>query len=305
MVNYLQIFLDIGQRSLDIYLGVGLGYLFIKSPLGKYRKLFVDITINFFTPYLIFISLIGIELDGNWFYPVLGAILVTIFGLTVPRLWARIFSQEEPSSAEIATSTFSNALNFPFPIIFAFAPNGLGLAGIFLALSIIARNTIGFWISGVKVNKESFKIIALFPPIWAILVGGMMRLTINDQISFITDYQVVDILFEIGIWATLMTVGFGLKKPNWEYKDPIIRVSMSRYVISGIAGFLIVFITKIPQFVAVPFVVQLMAPPAVYNGLYAEKFGLDTDLTSQIIVTLTVIALIILPLELFALEYLL
>ena len=84
------IFLDIFQRTLTIYLGVTLGFIFIKSPLRKYRGHFIQITISIITPFLIIISFLRITNDSNWIYPVFGAILVTLVGIVTPRILYRL-----------------------------------------------------------------------------------------------------------------------------------------------------------------------------------------------------------------------
>lgn len=301
-MEFLDIIIDILGRTGKIYLGVILGLIFIQSPLKKYRKEFIYITINVFTPFLIFVSFVNIDFADNWFLPMIGALLVTLIGVYTPKILAKISNQPSPSPAELNTAAFSNGLNFPFPIIFAFAPGGLGYAGMFLAVAIIMRNTVGFIISGTKINKEVLRQILLFPPVLAIFIGLLSRVTVLDQAREIVSLPFWQLIFEIGIFMTLMTVGFSIKKPKIEYKQPIIRVSMSRFVVSLIAVLILILIFNPSSDVAIPLIVQMVAPPAVYNGLYAERFGLDTELTSQIILTLTIIALIILPFELYAIQ---
>ncbi|MDH5402683.1 MAG: hypothetical protein OEY49_09345 [Candidatus Heimdallarchaeota archaeon] len=303
MNEYTQIIFELIIRSSKIYLGVFLGFLWIKSPLQKYRKEFVNFTISVFTPFLIFISILKIEDSSFWLFPLIAAILVTIIGLIFPTLLAKLFKQPKPDPAEICTASFSNGLNFPFPIIFAFSPDGLGAAGIFLIMAIIMRNTVGLWISGMKLNKQSLKTIILFVPIWGIILGIILRFLIPINTTGFVNLSIIDMVFEIGIFASLMTIGFGLEKPKFEYKLQILRVGVTRFIISGLVAILFVNIFSLPAIIAIPILVQMMAPSAVYNGLYAEKFNLNTEMTSQIILALTLIALILLPIELFMLQY--
>ncbi len=232
----------------------------------------------------------------------IAALLVTLIGVYTPKIIAKLFNQTPPVPAELNTAAFSNGLNFPFPIIFAFAPGGLGYAGMFLAVAIIMRNTVGFIISGTSINKQVLKSILLFPPVIAIFVGLLTRVTFLEQAQAAVSLPLWELVFEIGIFMTLMTVGFSIRKPKIEYKIPIFRVSMSRFVVSLVVVLLLLWIFNPTSDIAIPLIVQMIAPPAVYNGLYAEKFGLDTELTSQIILTLTIIALIILPFELYAIQ---
>lgn len=301
-MEFLDIIIDILGRTANIYLGVLFGIIFIRSPLKKYRKEFIFVTINIFTPFLVLVSFVNIEFSDNWFLPMIGALLVTLIGVYTPKIIAKLLNQTPPSPAELNTAAFSNGLNFPFPIIFAFAPGGLGYAGMFLAVAIIMRNTVGFVISGTRINKQVLRQILLFPPVVAIFLGLLTRVTILEQAREVVSFPFWKLVFEIGIFMTLMTVGFSIKKPNVEYKIPIFRVSMSRFVVSLFVVLILLWIFNPTSDIAIPLIVQMVAPPAVYNGLYAERFGLDTELTSQIILTLMIIALVFLPFELYAVQ---
>jgi len=305
MSTIFQIIFDVLSRVITLYIGVTAGLIFIKSPLKKFKREFIWITINIFTPFLIFISFLSIELDSAVLYPIFGAILVTIIGVTAPKYLVKLGMGDEATPAEISTATFPNALNFPFPIIYAFAPGGLGIASIFLGLSTIARNTVGFWIAGTGLDRDSLKKVAMFPPIWGIILGIIVRFTSPNFSTNFADIGWINVLFQIGIFATIMTVGFGLKLPHLENFYPIFRTGLVRFVIMGLIGFITVIVFQPSIIIAIPFIVQLMAPPAVYNGLYAEILGLDTELTSQIIVTLTLVALLLLPFQIILIQFLL
>lgn len=290
------------QRSFKIYLGILLGYIFIRSPLQKYRAPFVKLTINIFTPILIISSLINLNTDEYVLVPIFAAISVSLIGYLIPLGMGKL-QNEQPSGAELCTASFPNALNFPFPIIYAFAPDMLGIAGIYLAVQIILRNTFGFYISGVKMSKQQVIDILKFPPVLGIFLGFALQAVPSAQIT--TQHPIIKVLFEVGIYMTLMTVGFSIKKPSIEFKNPLLRVGISRFVIAPLIFISTYFILKFPLMVFIPLIIQSAAPPAVYNSLYAERFGLDTKLTSQVILVLTFVALIILPFEIVTIDLLL
>jgi predicted permease len=158
------------------------------------------------------------------------------------------------------------------------------------------RNSVGLILSGVGFSKKNLKEILSFPPIVAIIVA----IVLNPFIQFgSADTGIVFFVFQTGIIATLMTVGFGLKRPDFTYKIPMVRVAISRYFVSAVAALSLISIFSLSSDLSLAIFVQMIAPPAVYNGLYAERFNLDTKLTSQVIITLTMVALLFLPLELF------
>ncbi len=299
LVDFLALVEEIALATFRIYLGVGLGILYMKfNSLKKRKDKFVSITINFFTPYLILVSMLNVSFGEYWIFPIIAGLLVTFIGILMPSLIASLKNQPKPDPAELSTAAFSNAVNYPLPIIYSLTPEGLGIASLFIATSIVMRNTVGFWISGHKMTMKDIKEILLFPPIWGILIG----LTLNaiDAKSSVLEYSnslIGSALFELGIIMTLMTVGFGLQDFGLKYKTELLRVGFTRFIVSLILALGLVIAFQLQPIVAVPIIVQMAAPPAVYNGLYAERFGQNTEMTSNLIVSLTFVALIFLPLE--------
>lgn len=304
MDSFSGIILDIGERTFRIYLGILVGFIFIKSPLGKYRKEFVQLAINVFTPFLVFISILRLELSDTAFIPIIVSIFVTGIGIGLPWIMNNIIFNKEPNPAETCTAAFPNALNFPFPLIFAYSPDYLGIAGIFLVVQIVLRNTIGLYISGIRLSRKYLLEILFFIPLWGVILGLLLR-GVNVQISSNILYSNwIETPFQIGIFVSLMTLGFSMKLPSFEYKESYLSVGLSRFVVSPLMLGIIAFIIPVPTAVMIPLIIQSAAPPAVYNGLYAERFNLDTDLTTNVTVVLTLIALIFLPFEIFLIDIL-
>ncbi|MHA2253918.1 MAG: hypothetical protein ACXAD7_26430, partial [Candidatus Kariarchaeaceae archaeon] len=76
MANEITIIIELLKRTGNIYLGILLGGLIIRSPLQKYRKEFVKITINVAIPFLIIISFLEIKFDSSdWIFPVIAGVL--------------------------------------------------------------------------------------------------------------------------------------------------------------------------------------------------------------------------------------
>ena len=103
--------LTILNKTSIVYLGVLSGFLYMITPLNKYKSLFSKITINIFTTLLIFISFVNIQNFGNneWIVPIIASIAVTIIGIIIPK---NLFKNHKATPAEICTATFPNALNF-------------------------------------------------------------------------------------------------------------------------------------------------------------------------------------------------
>ena len=302
MADFFSVFFEIVLGTGLIYLGVISGFLFIKSPLAKFRGQFISILLNICTPFLIFIAIVQLESSNNFIVPIIASIGVSLLGYWLPILIAKISKQPRSTPEEQCNAAFPNALNFPFPIIFALVPQSLGLASIFLVTQIVLRNTFGLWISGVKITRKEIKTVFLFPPLIGIILGGITKLSLtifSFDLSSLgpSNNFFVFIFFQVSIFATLMTLGFSITKPAKVFYNSYIRVGLTRYILTPLILFPLIFLVTLSPVVLIPLIVQIIAPPAVYNSLYAEKFKLDVELTSNVIVILTMIALIFVPLE--------
>jgi malate permease and related proteins len=299
---FIPVILDIGRRTFYLYIGILMGYLFIVSPLKAYRVQFIKFTMNILTPYLVFISILRLDFDSFVLIPIIISVLVTLIGIAIPAILVRFSKDERVDPAETCLAAFPNALNFPFPLIYAISPDLLGIAGIFLVTQIVLRNTIGLHISGFKFTKTNLIEILKFSPLYGILLGLLIRIIGFTPSSEFLAIPYIDIPFQIGIYATIMTLGFSLRKPNLIYFNSFYRVGISRFVISPILLLILGILFLFPAFILIPLIIQSAAPPAVYNGLYAERFGLDTELTTNVTVMLTLVALLLLPFEIFLID---
>ncbi|MHA1200629.1 MAG: AEC family transporter [Candidatus Heimdallarchaeaceae archaeon] len=237
--------------------------------------------------------------------------------------------------AEINTTGFMNALFFPFPIIIGIMSGdmlaeGLLAASLYLIVQTFYRNTIGVYLGlhfGSTEDRSIWKVIKsmlLFPPTIGMVVGLILRFSLGqltiahhfadfvtsniavlanpNQVSLgffsIGDHLAVVIFQDISMVIMLALVGLSFKLPKRkEWKEvAIFRQSIARFG-GGLLVVLILFFLPIPAGMIIAMTIQSLAPPAVANTAYAKYFSLDEVVTSRSIALLTLIALVVLPLE--------
>ncbi|MFX0207406.1 MAG: hypothetical protein ACFFDT_15565 [Candidatus Hodarchaeota archaeon] len=217
-------------------------------------------------------------------------------------------------------SSFPNALLYPFPIILAILGDGglqMTAATVFVFFALILRNSLGVYI-GVRhssridkgsVNLQIKKIfieVTKFPPFIA-LVGGFVILSAFGSQNI--DYPAIRLAKDISMWGSLLLVGLSFQdltqlKPTNLFSRRTLEVASVRFGFAPVVGILFVNLWQFSPVVSFAVLIQCMSPPAVANILYGKFFGLPEDEISIYISSVTFLALLILPLELFILQLL-
>ncbi len=305
-------FVDLLSRLAFLYAGVVSGYLIARSPFFKprIRKQSYAFVIWFVAPALIIGSLLTIGTDASasdYVFPILASLATTISGYVAIRILYRFKEETHATKSALESlAAFPNSLNFPFPVILAFAGTaGLVPATLFLLGQLILRNTLGVWTNAPRErdgidSREILRKILLFPPVFSVAIGFVLWLFLGPQ--SLNENQLYTLVQKALIFAMVMTIGFDLELGLLRQvtSGPIRKVILSRFGGGFVVGLGILFF-PLPSYVRIALFVQAVAPPAVANQVYAEYFELDTKITSTGIVVLTFIALLILPLELFIL----
>ncbi|UJG44459.1 MAG: hypothetical protein K9W46_04575 [Candidatus Heimdallarchaeum endolithica] len=295
-----------------IYGGILAGFLlqFLKNS-EKLSKWLTFIGLNILTPVLLIFVMLGIDDTSiSWGYIVLVGILTCIFSMIIDWLWIRnrLDMTNARKGAEISAVSFMNSLFYPFPIIIGLVGNdGLLAASIFLIVNVILRNSLGVFIGiyfGSTEGKSLWKIMRgmlLFPPSIGLIIGAILRVILGNVVP---NNIGVDIFRDVTMFLMLALVGLKFRFPKkQEWKE----AAISRGVITRFGGGLL---ATIPIFffpLAIPaqvsLIVQSLSPPAVNNTAYANYFNLDGTITSRYITILTLIGLILLPLEILVITY--
>ncbi len=310
-----------------IMISIGIIWRFSKFYRPKYGKWITTITIWFFFPVNIISSFASIEsFAGEMIIIVMViAVIVHIASFLSIHLISRNKPPEEVG-ARVLCSTFPNSLLFPFPIILAIlGPSALVYASIFVFIAMILRNSLGVLL-GIRYNPDSantldndqktpfmdikkimFNLLK-FPPLLAVIAGFVLHALVGPKM--IGDFFALpglNIVKPISLYGALILVGISFREieqlyPRNLFSKEVFHVSFVRFLIAPLVILLFLVILQVRESaVAITLLIQGMAPPAVINIMYGKFFNLKEDEISLLITSLTILALVLLPLELLIL----
>jgi predicted permease len=178
---------------------------------------------------------------------------------------------------------------------------------------MVIRNSFGMYIgtqfnnnaqSDVKKPFEFKKLVidmCKFPPLLAVIAGFILHGLVGPE--NIDAVPGLDIFKTIALYGSLLLVGVSFQDlsdlhPSKLFSRSTSHVSGIRFILAPILAFIPIFLFKFEPIIAIPILIQSMAPPAVSNIIYGTFFKLNESLTSTLITIVTLLALVILPFEL-------
>ncbi|MFQ6124756.1 MAG: AEC family transporter [Candidatus Heimdallarchaeota archaeon] len=320
---FLEGFLELLSRLFIIYFVISLGILWRFSIFfrPKYGEWFTKMTIWVFFPISIISSFAKVtSFPGN---VVIQVVIVTIMIHLVSYISIRIIQKnqrKEETGAFVLCATFPNSIYFPFPIILAVAGTpALLYATIFLFMAMIMRNSlgaaIGIWHrpeptqninkkhdSPLKVDLKEFTFNMIkFPPIMALIIGFLVYSVYGPQT--IEAIPGLDIIKNFSLYGALILIGVSFNQlnqlsPKNIFSKKTFQVAVSRFLVAPSLALLLLITWDAPAIVALPLLIQSMAPPAVSVIIYGKFFHFSESNVSLLISSLTFFALLVLPVEL-------
>jgi predicted permease len=236
----------------------------------------------------------------------------------------RTTREEKPgeNGALILCATFPNALLFPFPIILSVVGDvGIYYAAIFVFIAMTLRNTFGVVLGiiydplknreeiekenkNMEIIKRNIINMLKFPPFLALIIGILIYLSSGPET--INNIPGFDVFKTISLYGSLLLIGISFKELSQLHPKNLLsadvgKVSISRFLVAPITTLIFLIPFSTVSYIALPLLIQSMAPSAISNVLYAKYFNLDESKISLIVTFLTLLALVILPFELFVL----
>lgn len=313
-------------------IGLGIAWRFSRFFKQEYGEWITNVIIWVFFPITIISSFADVEsFSGEVFLLV---VIVTIFVHGLSYLSSRLILRKRPLEETghiVLCSTFPNIFLFPFPIIIALnIPSALVYASIFVFIAMIIRNTfgvlIGIWHKPViqnDLNNEEITLVTnyknvvrdlfKFPPFLAVILGFLIHWLVGPQAIGLSNYPtirpLIEIIKTISLYGSLLLIGVSFQAPGQLYprkflSEEVLQVVSSRFIIVPLMTFLLLYGVQTTSSIAIPLLIQSMAPPAVSNVIYGKFFHFNESEVSFLITSLTLYALLLLPLELFILHLL-
>ncbi len=321
-------FINLISRLSFVYLFIGIGIIwrFSRFYEPKHGKWVTNLILWLFFPISIIGSFGSIKsLVGE---EVLIVVLITLITHFISFLSIYLMNKKteamklEENGALVLCATFPNALLFPFPIIYAIVGNiGIYYGAIFVFIAMALRNTFGVVLGiiydpmkktnlnpqknkNLQIIKNSILNLFKFPPFLALIIGLFIYLLFGPQ--SINNFPGFDIFKIISLYGSLLLIGISFQElsqihPKNAISKDVGKVFFTRFIIAPFLAIFILYYLSASPNLAIPLMIQSMAPSAISNVLYAKYFNLDESKISLVVTFLTLLALIILPFELFIL----
>lgn len=287
----MQVVLTVLEIVAPVFLLAAVGFGWVK--LGyEYRVEFVTrFAMTLSVPCLIFVALMGTEVDAAALASISFASLVA-YAVITAAMWAVVAVGRLDRRTFLAPLIFGNTGNLGLPLaLFAFGNAGLDYAVVVFAVMAILSFTFGIWL--VSGGGSLMKVIQE-PVVFATLAGAVFLWQGWQTPTFLTN--ALELIGQMAIPMMLITLGVAIAR----LKPRALGLSA---LLSGIKVALCVaaatavglWFALEPVALAV-LIVQVATPVAVTSYLLAEKYGADSDSVAGLVVTSTLMSVVTLPL---------
>ncbi|MFX0071711.1 MAG: AEC family transporter [Candidatus Hermodarchaeota archaeon] len=221
------------------------------------------------------------------------------------------FNQRKGSILSLVA--FPNAFLFPLPIVLSlFGSEYIAILVVFSLSAMVLRSTlltyqcIYYGNTMKKTFVENLKETLLFPPFLTIIISVLLNI-FGVRLEYEIFYNINEILSLITSIFGALLIGLLLVNINFqkihEFKKDFLLVFSIRVIYSFFLFLLItqffVFPIMIRQSVLIILLLLFCDPPAVSNISYSEYFELDHEFTAFCVFTITILAVIYVPLLIF------
>jgi len=288
---------------LSIIIMIALGYALKRidflsekdiDPLNK-------IVINILLPCMIFSALYGADLTlmpklGILPFVILASSFIT--GIISFVILKKMGYEDRKLWSILVTVMIANTAFMGYPVnLGIFGQDGflraifcdIATMCIFIILSIILVLKFGGTV------KKAIRKIALFPPLWAIILGLSLNLlnipigdVLNNTVNYLADGTIPLIMLSLGLSIDLS----GLSRNRF----PVIFTSIVKLLIFPLMAFFIVNLLGLVDLQYSVSIIEAAMPSGMLSLILSITYKLDYELTSDCILINTVISLITLPL---------
>ncbi len=243
------------------------------------------------TPCLIVSTFQSSRLSFEAFASMLGAtvtaiILFTLLGATILRAAGLQLRTFLPSIA------FPNAGNLGLPIaLYGFGQEGLGYAIAYFSISSVANYTLG---QAIASGHADWRGLARLPILYAVAIGiglAFFRIELPAWAG-----TTVELLGNITVPVMLLLLGSSLSQMKVASMGRALFVSAVRIGLGAAVGFGVAAVFGLSGSLRAVLILQCANPVAVYNYLFAKRWGNEPEAVAGVVVISTLMSLATVPL---------
>ena len=186
---------------------------------------------------------------------------------------------------------FPNCGNMGLPLsLFAFGEQGLALAIVIFAVSAIGNFTIGTSIAAGTVDPKA---IARMPIIYAVLASLLIILTDFHAPEWLGN--TLKLLGGLTIPLMLLALGVSLSRLRPEHLWKSLVLALVRIIGGFSVGLLVAWAFALDEAARGVIIMQAAMPSAVFNYLFAERYGRDAPGVAGLVLVSTLLSFATLP----------
>ncbi len=245
-------------------------------------------------PCLVFHTLANLTLEPGALAAIAAASLATVAfcgvaGFAVLSLvrWSR--------RAFLPALMFANTGNMGLPLsLLAFGETGLGLAICVFAAQSSLMFTVG---AGIAAGQPSLKALARMPFLYAVVLSLPFPLTGTTPPAFIN--ATTNVLGGITIPLMLITLGVSMARLRVQHLRRSLAISLLRLGLGFVGAILASAAFGLDGVARSVLILQSTMPVAVFNYLFAQRYGLHAEEVAGVVILSTVLSFLSLPLLLW------
>ena len=282
-----------------VFIIAGIGFMWIKRGLPFDNNTISTVVMMVGSPCLIYSSLTSNTPAIKDLIVMAGAAgFAIVVGLIIAASILKLLGWQLRTFVPAMVHANSGNMGLPL-VLLAFGEEGLALGMAFFFVNSISQFTIGLSIASGTFHPGQ---LLRQPVIWAVaLVILVLALDIQMPRWFNTTTQ---LLGGITIPAMLLMLGTSLARLNISSIKQTLTVSVLRLVLGLGLGLSAISLFDLEGIVAGVVIIQSTMPSAVFNYIFAERFGREPDKVAAVILQSTLLSVLTLPvLVAFALGY--
>ena len=264
------------------------------------------LVIKFFLPALCFKVIATAPIDKNTFLLPLSAIITILLSLALAFLIYRIVEKfykltKTEKGVLILAASFGNVTFLGLPVL-----TGLyGEAAVkYVLLYDLLATTPLLWIVGAAIAsyygrgkkqsvKESFKVLAELPPIWALLAGFAVNFSGLAIPEFLI--KTLDLMSMPIVPLMIFSIGLALTLPKLKHTVLALPAVLLKLLVVPVIGFAVSVLFGLDGLTLQAAVMEAAMPTMVLTLVVASQFKLDHKLAALVIVITTAASFITLP----------
>ncbi|MED3646288.1 AEC family transporter [Halalkalibacterium halodurans] len=254
------------------------------------------VAVYILTPSLVFRTFYEAELNLQYLYMFLFAMLLLFALIAINKVYAvlRGYSQATESGLVLSTA-FMNSGNYGAPIIlFAYGNTGFAFAVSFMVLQSVIMNFFGVYYAarGKAGVRMAIRAVMQMPATYAVIVAlAFQAIPVEIPANFL---MTVDIIAEAAVPTVMIILGMQLAMIKWEHFDwsKITYGTILRLIVSPLIAFGITLVFPFDPLLAKVLIVSAAMPSAATIVMYAVQFQAEPRLVTSITLITTLFSVV-------------